>query len=204
MYLQTIKKYGNRQKKHFLKIVLCLRLEGQDPELQPGSGSISQRHGSHGSVPKCHGSATLVSNLPSQSNYASLFSNCVLFCLGGWPAERQGRFAKWEPRFGQWEREFPRLQTWSGGSPPAAGQTGQTSSLFNIPVPVSREYWMIGGPGFLVSSPTPCPPPPSVSKLSLYSWIFLFMFVIQHCFICRPSDSIMSEDAGIEPRTIVT
>jgi hypothetical protein len=28
------------------------------------------------------------------------------------------------------------------------------------------------------------------------------MDVIQHCFICRVSDSTVSEDAGIEPRTI--
>ncbi len=28
-----------------------------------------------------------------------------------------------------------------------------------------------------------------------------FKVCIQHCFICRPSDSIVSEDAGIEPRT---
>jgi hypothetical protein len=33
---------------------------------------------------------------------------------------------------------------------------------------------------------------------------FLFMYVIQHCFICRPLDSTVSEDAGIEPRTVVT
>jgi hypothetical protein len=25
-----------------------------------------------------------------------------------------------------------------------------------------------------------------------------------HCFICRPSDSTVSEDAGIEPRTVAT
>ncbi len=31
-----------------------------------------------------------------------------------------------------------------------------------------------------------------------------FMFFIQHCFICRPSDSSMSEDAGIEPMTVTT
>jgi hypothetical protein len=29
----------------------------------------------------------------------------------------------------------------------------------------------------------------------------LFMYVIQHCFI---SDSTVSEDAGIEPRTVAT
>jgi hypothetical protein len=27
---------------------------------------------------------------------------------------------------------------------------------------------------------------------------FLFMYDIQHCFICRPSGSTVSEDAGIE------
>ncbi len=27
---------------------------------------------------------------------------------------------------------------------------------------------------------------------------------IQHCFICRLSDSTVSEDAGIEPRTVAT
>jgi hypothetical protein len=33
---------------------------------------------------------------------------------------------------------------------------------------------------------------------------FLLMYVIQHCFIWRPSDPTVSEDAGIEPRTVVT
>ncbi len=27
------------------------------------------------------------------------------------------------------------------------------------------------------------------------------MYVIQHCFICGPSESTVSEDVGIEPRT---
>jgi hypothetical protein len=31
-----------------------------------------------------------------------------------------------------------------------------------------------------------------------------FVFFIQHCIICRLSDSIVSEDAEIEPRTIAT
>jgi hypothetical protein len=30
------------------------------------------------------------------------------------------------------------------------------------------------------------------------------MYFFQHCFICRPSDSTVSEDAGIEPRTVAT
>jgi hypothetical protein len=31
-----------------------------------------------------------------------------------------------------------------------------------------------------------------------------FMYFIQQCFICRPLDSTVSEDAGIEPRTAAT
>ncbi len=30
------------------------------------------------------------------------------------------------------------------------------------------------------------------------------MYFIPHCFICRPSDSTVSEDDGIEPRTVAT
>ncbi len=33
---------------------------------------------------------------------------------------------------------------------------------------------------------------------------YFFMYDIQYCFICRPSDSTVSEDAGIEPRTVAT
>ncbi len=32
----------------------------------------------------------------------------------------------------------------------------------------------------------------------------IFVKLIQHYFICRPSDSTVSEDAGIKPRTITT
>ncbi len=34
--------------------------------------------------------------------------------------------------------------------------------------------------------------------------LFFFMYVFQHSVICRPSDSGMSEDAGIDPRTAAT
>ncbi len=33
---------------------------------------------------------------------------------------------------------------------------------------------------------------------------FFFPYSIQHCFICRPSDSTVPTDAGIEPRTVAT
>ncbi len=34
--------------------------------------------------------------------------------------------------------------------------------------------------------------------------IILFAYVIQHCFICRPPDSTVSEDAEIEPSIVAT
>jgi hypothetical protein len=36
------------------------------------------------------------------------------------------------------------------------------------------------------------------------SSVRLFMYFIQHCFICRPSDSTVSTDAGIELKTVAT
>ncbi len=48
-------------------------------------------------------------------------------------------------------------------------------------------------------------------RIQHFKWIkiririfFFFMYVIQHCFICRPSESTVSEDAGIKPRTVAT
>jgi hypothetical protein len=41
-------------------------------------------------------------------------------------------------------------------------------------------------------------------KLTLKGGLFLFMYDIQHCFIMPPLDSTVSEDAGIEPRTVAT
>jgi hypothetical protein len=33
---------------------------------------------------------------------------------------------------------------------------------------------------------------------------FLFMYIIHYYVICRPSDSTVPEDAGIEPKTVAT
>jgi hypothetical protein len=41
----------------------------------------------------------------------------------------------------------------------------------------------------------------------IFFWGIFFSFCsynIQHCFICRPSDSTVPTDAGIEPRTVAT
>ncbi len=35
-------------------------------------------------------------------------------------------------------------------------------------------------------------------------YLDFFMYNIQHCFICRPSDSTVSDDAGIGPRIVAT
>ncbi len=53
-----------------------------------------------------------------------------------------------------------------------------------------------------------------VNCLPFFKWIhiffmgdffgYFFLYDIQHYFICRPSDSTMSEDAGIEPRIVAT
>ncbi len=34
--------------------------------------------------------------------------------------------------------------------------------------------------------------------------LLLFVYSIQHCFICRPSDSTVSEDTVIKPRTVAS
>ncbi len=43
----------------------------------------------------------------------------------------------------------------------------------------------------------PAPACTEHTKVNIYDfWIFLFMYVIQHCFICRPSDSTSVADPG--------
>ncbi len=77
-------------------------------------------------------------------------------------------------------------------------------------------------PGKLLSQLSPgtiCPPYTGtgihihsyISHIIFFKYIFLGRFFsffcsynIQHCFICRPSDSTVPTDAGIEPRTVAT
>ncbi len=42
--------------------------------------------------------------------------------------------------------------------------------------------------------------PPFLNR-GIFGYFFV-LFFIQHCFICRPLDSTVSEDAGIELRTV--
>ncbi len=41
-------------------------------------------------------------------------------------------------------------------------------------------------------------------NIFLGDFFYFFPYYIQHCFICRPSDSTVPTDAGIEPRTVAT
>ncbi len=43
-----------------------------------------------------------------------------------------------------------------------------------------------------------------ILKYFLGGFFIFFSYYIQHCFICRPSDSTVPADAGIEPRTFAT
>ncbi len=46
---------------------------------------------------------------------------------------------------------------------------------------------------------------PKLQNFFIYIfWGIFFSYYIQHCFICRPSDSTVPTDAGIEPRTVAT
>ncbi len=71
---------------------------------------------------------------------------------------------------------------------------------------VRRGGWGWGGGwsrGSGCTRRSPAPP----RTLKFYIYIFLgdfFSYYIQHCFICRPSDSTVPADAGIEPRTVAT
>jgi hypothetical protein len=45
---------------------------------------------------------------------------------------------------------------------------------------------------------------PSPHQTTIIFLNFLCMYFIQYCFVCRPSDSTVSKDAGLEPRTVAT
>jgi hypothetical protein len=40
--------------------------------------------------------------------------------------------------------------------------------------------------------------------MPVFTFMWQFLYFVQHCFICRPSDLTVSEDACIEPRTVAT
>jgi hypothetical protein len=44
----------------------------------------------------------------------------------------------------------------------------------------------------------------TLARQKMYRGDFFMYVLYQQCFIYRPSDSMVSEDAGIEPRTVAT
>jgi hypothetical protein len=65
---------------------------------------------------------------------------------------------------------------------------------------VSQEAGLCGFPSSLLLLCRPEQSPWDFSCLFLFFWGYF----IQHCFICRPSDSTVPMDAGIEPRAVAT
>ncbi len=43
-----------------------------------------------------------------------------------------------------------------------------------------------------------------MQKNDFWGIFYFSLYYIQHCFICRPSDSTVPTDAGIEPRNVAT
>ncbi len=76
-----------------------------------------------------------------------------------------------------------------------------------VRVQYSETVCCKAGPSSNLGSATQIFPQPAESfcfKGGIYFWFFILMYVIQHCFIYRPSDSTVSEDAEIETRTVAT
>jgi hypothetical protein len=81
----------------------------------------------------------------------------------------------------------------------ARGATASlTPSLYSQPLPPQLRW-----AGISTCPPSsPMDPPKGVGPST--TLFFFFSYNIQHCFICRPSDSSVPTDAGIEPRTVAT
>jgi len=92
------------------------------------------------------------------------------------------------------------------------------ASLSPLHPPFKRGYWTRGKQGFAISSPTQND---TIGRIPLTdnsvadlkkllkimvqrNFLDFFMYFIQQCFICRPSDSTVSEDTEIELRTVAT
>ncbi len=77
------------------------------------------------------------------------------------------------------------------GSVHDASQRGQSCGFMQVRVLLSTVKATV--PGNFITS-----------HFLTGGFFVFFMYCIQHCLICRPSDFTVSEDAGIEPRTVAT
>ncbi len=71
----------------------------------------------------------------------------------------------------------------------------------------SETNWKVGSGFGKRIIPDPEGPQHCISLFLKYFWggfFNFFSYYIQHCLICRPSDSTVPTDAGIEPRTVAT
>jgi hypothetical protein len=65
-------------------------------------------------------------------------------------------------------------------------------------------YWIRIRIGIQPKMLDPDPDEMNADPQPCFFYLNFFSYYIQHCFICRPSDSIVPTDAGIEPRTVAT
>jgi hypothetical protein len=91
-------------------------------------------------------------------------------------------------------------------------QPGPSSQILSAPLfSDGQSQLLIANLAFFYStvtwsfhSPTCAPHSRLWCSLLVGNLDFFSMYYIQHCVICRPSYYIVSEDAGIEPRTVTT
>ncbi len=82
---------------------------------------------------------------------------------------------------------------------------GSLKSFLFLGSPSASTCWRTDRLIFLTSRRVMCSGIHSPKYLYLDFFIYFYVgYIIQHCFICRPSDFTVSEDAGIEPRTVTT
>ncbi len=101
-------------------------------------------------------------------------------------------------------REFQDANAYHLSPPPPSTQTSVTSLPWDgqLPAYKPRDY-RVSRKACHIELLTFLPLAPRLQRGIFLDLIF-FMYIIQHCFICHPSDSTLLEDAGIKPRAVVT
>ncbi len=105
----------------------------------------------------------------------------MLEWLAYWSAERTGRLLRAPPPSSPTRGEGWRQVGGGGGGEVLGACRLNTTGLGDVP-------WKKDG----------------LFIYRVFFGFFLFMYDIQYCSICRPKNSTVSEDAGIEPKTVAT
>ncbi len=99
--------------------------------------------------------------------------------------------------FGNWLASAP--------SPPNGREGHNSATDLNPNTITSIQLQCIQAASPHLAEKTTSKPQPNIFlKIFSFRIFCFFSYYIQHCFICRPSDSTVPTDAGIEPRTVAT